>query len=42
MSALPVAMYVYHVPDAHGGQKRALDPTGSTEMVVSHHVYTGN
>lgn len=42
MSALPVATYVHHMPDAHGGQKGALDPTDSTEMDVSHCVYTGN
>lgn len=42
MSALPVAAHVHHMPDAHGGQKRALGPPGSTEMAVSHHVYTGN
>lgn len=41
-------LYVFYficmraLPDAHGGQKRALGPTGSTEMAVSHHVYTGN
>lgn len=42
MGALPLAMCVYHVPDAPGGPKRALDLTGSTEMDVSHRVYTGN